>query len=94
LLNIISNRIPSLSYKFKFSSCSSIGNRNDLPACYAAFSLELHYDSNEGLYIGGQFRDGRAADLVELAKGPFLNFLEMANPDEKSVVEKVQPREI
>ena len=69
------------------------GNRNDLPAAYASFSPEFHYEPNEGLYIGGQFWDGRAADLVDQAKVPFLNPLEMANPDEKSVVEKVQKSE-
>jgi cytochrome c peroxidase len=69
------------------------GNRNDLPAAYAAFSPPLHYDAEEELYIGGQFWDGRAADLAEQAKGPFVNPLEMANPDEKTVVEKVRSSE-
>ena len=69
------------------------GNRNDLPAAYAVFSPEFHYDPNEGLYVGGQFWDGRATDLVEQAKGPFLNPLEMANPDEKAVVDKVRRSE-
>ena len=66
------------------------GNRNDLPAAYAAHSPKFHYDPNEKIYIGGQFWDGRAADLAEQAKGPFLNQLEMANPNEKTVVEKVR----
>lgn len=69
------------------------GNRNDLPAAYAAFSPPFHYDPNEELYVGGQFWDGRAADLAEQAKGPFLNALEMANPDEKTVVDKVRNSE-
>lgn len=69
------------------------GNRNDLPAAYAAFSPPFHYDPNEELYVGGQFWDGRAADLAEQAKGPFLNSLEMANPDEKTVVDKVRNSE-
>lgn len=66
------------------------GNRNDLPAAYAAYSPTFHYDANEEMYVGGQFWDGRAPDLIEQAKGPFLNPLEMANPDEKTVVEKVR----
>jgi len=66
------------------------GNRNDLPAAYAAFSPPFHYDAEEGLYVGGQFWDGRAANLAEQAKGPFVNALEMGNPDEKTVVEKVR----
>jgi cytochrome c peroxidase len=66
------------------------GNRNDMPAAYAGFSPEFYYDEEEELYVGGQFWDGRAATLKEQAKGPFLNPLEMANPNEKAVVEKIR----
>lgn len=31
----------------------------------------------KGMYVGGQFWDGRAADMVAQAKGPLLNELEM-----------------
>ena len=37
-----------------------------------------------------QFWDGRAEDLVEQAKGPILNPIEMGMPDEKSVEQKIQ----
>lgn len=67
-----------------------VGNRNTPTALYAAFSPGFHFDREEGLYVGGQFLDGRAATLEEQAKGPFLNPLEMANPDKQSVVEKVR----
>lgn len=66
------------------------GNRNDLPAAYASYSPDFHYDEEEALYVGGQFWDGRSKDLVEQAKQPFLNPLEMANPDEVTVVQKVR----
>ena len=66
------------------------GNRNDLTAAYAAFSPRLHYDTEERHYVGGLFWDGRAATLEEQAKGPFLNPLEMANPNAAAVVAKVQ----
>lgn len=66
------------------------GNRNAPTAMYAAFSPDFHFDKEEGLYVGGQFLDGRAATLEEQAKGPFLNPLEMANPDKQSVVDKVR----
>ena len=66
------------------------GNRNDLPAAYAAYSPKFYFDPIEKTYVGGQFWDGRAADLIEQAKGPFLNHLEMANPDKKTVAEKVR----
>ena len=36
-----------------------------------------------------QFWDGRAADLVEQAKGPILNPVEMAMPDETAVEERL-----
>jgi cytochrome c peroxidase len=37
-----------------------------------------------------QFWDGRAEDLVEQAKGPILNPIEMGMPDEKTVEEKMR----
>jgi len=38
----------------------------------------------------GQFWDGRAKDLVEQAKGPILNPIEMGMPDEKTVEKKIR----
>ena len=67
-----------------------VGNRNAPTVLYAAFSPDFHFDKEEGLYVGGHFPDGRAATLEEQAKAPFLNPLEMANPDKQSVVEKVR----
>lgn len=66
------------------------GNRNTPTAMYATFSPSLHFDETKGDYVGGQFWDGRVNSLEEQAKGPFLNPLEMANPNEASVVEKVR----
>jgi cytochrome c peroxidase len=66
------------------------GNRNDLIAAYAAFSPRFHYDTDEDHYEGGLFWDGRAANLEEQAKGPFLNPLEMANPNAEAVAAKVR----
>ncbi|MBK9138244.1 MAG: cytochrome-c peroxidase [Verrucomicrobia bacterium] len=43
---------------------------------------------NAGFYIA-QFWDGRAKDLVEQAKGPVLNPVEMAMPSEPEVVKKL-----
>jgi cytochrome c peroxidase len=37
-----------------------------------------------------QFWDGRAEDLVEQAKGPILNPIEMGMPDEKTVEQKIR----
>lgn len=69
------------------------GNRNDLPAAYAAYSPRFSYDEEEKVYVGGMFWDGRANTLAEQAKGPFLNPLEMSNPNEEAVVAKVSQAE-
>jgi len=62
------------------------GTRNSPSASYAAlfplFTLK-------GGIMGGQFWDGRAADLTEQAKGPFLNPVEMNNATRAQVLEKV-----
>lgn len=65
------------------------GGRNSPSAGYAAFSPFFHWNTAEGLYVGGQFWDGRAATLTEQAKGPFLNPVEMAMPDKESVLERL-----
>lgn len=84
------NRI-SKSHKFSCNSCHKLdqfgvdneptseghrgqrGDRNS-PTVYNA---AVHF---------AQFWDGRAADVEEQAKGPILNPVEMAMPDEKTVV--------
>lgn len=65
------------------------GDRNSPTAAYAAYSPDFHYDEDEGMYIGGQFWDGRADNLTEQAKGPFLNPLEMNNPSKRAVIQKI-----
>jgi cytochrome c peroxidase len=44
---------------------------------------------NAGFHVA-QFWDGRAKDLAEQAKGPVLNPVEMAMPDEKEVVKRLE----
>ena len=66
------------------------GSRNSPSAAYMAFSPAFHYDPKEELYVGGQFWDGRAATLAEQAKQPFLNPVEMANPDKATVIKDVR----
>ena len=67
----------------------AFGDRNAPTAAYAMFSPDFQYDAANGRYIGGQFLDGRAKDLVEQAKGPFLNPKEMNNT-RQGVVEAVR----
>ena len=64
----------------------ALGDRNSPMLTYALFSPEF---SNDGAFIGGQFWDGRASDLVAQAKGPFLNALEMQMPSESAVVDRI-----
>ena len=62
------------------------GGLNSPSAGYAAFSPTFFFDEGEGLWIGGQFWNGRAPTLEEQAKGPFLNPVEMAMPSKWAVV--------
>jgi cytochrome c peroxidase len=70
------------------------GGRNSPSAGYAMFSPILHIN-DEGLYVGGQFWDGRATGevlgdpLADQAMGPFLNPVEMANADKRLVIRDV-----
>ncbi len=64
------------------------GNRNSPSAAYATYSPEFEFDGET--YVGGQFWDGRADNLSEQAKGPFLNPLEMHNPNKVNVVNAVK----
>ena len=64
------------------------GGRNSPSSAYAAYSPIFGKDLT-GLYIGGQFWDGRAPTLEEQAKGPFLNPVEMNNTVE-GVVQAVR----
>ncbi len=72
------------------------GSRNAPSAAYAAFSPALYYNPNppmmmmEGMYIGGQFWDGRANSLEEQAMAPFLNQLEMHNKNKTAVISRVR----
>jgi cytochrome c peroxidase len=66
------------------------GRLNAPSAGYAMFSPHFHWDGEEGLYVGGQFWNGRAATLAEQAKGPFLNPVEMAMPNAWAVVSRVK----
>jgi cytochrome c peroxidase len=66
------------------------GSLNAPSAAYAAFSPFFHWDGDEGLYVGGQFWNGRANTLAAQAAGPFLNPVEMTMPDKWSVVDQLR----
>ena len=54
-------------------------------AAYAAFSALFHWDDFSS-YIGGQSPDIAPSNLIQQAKGPFLNPVEMAIPNPWSVM--------
>jgi cytochrome c peroxidase len=76
----------------------SFGTRKPPSVSYASFSPPFAFvdkkDEETGKIektpVGGQFRDGRARDLVEQAGGPLLNPVEMNNPSKEAVVAKVK----
>lgn len=67
----------------------SLGDRNAPTAAYAAFSPAFHQTVG-GMWKGGQFLDGREADLAGQAGGPPLNPIEMGMPDKASVVARLK----
>lgn len=66
------------------------GNRNAPTVAYAAFSPEFHFDKKQGLYLGGQFLDGRATTLAHQLVGPLTSPLEMGNKNKRDVVNKIR----
>lgn len=72
------------------SNSTLFGGRNAPPSGYAMFNPPFHFDTVVGLYVGGQFWDGRAPTLKDQAKGPFLNPVEMAMPNEAAVIAALQ----
>jgi cytochrome c peroxidase len=71
------------------------GNRKPPSAAYATLSPVFHYDAGEGLFVGGNFWDGRATGEVlgnpaaDQALGPFLNPVEQNNPSKGAVLYQV-----
>lgn len=70
-------------------------NRKPPSIAYASLSPPLYYDAREGLFIGGNFWDGRATGwllgkpVADQAQRPFLNPVEQNNADIAAVVSKV-----
>jgi cytochrome c peroxidase len=66
----------------------TLGDRNAPTITYASLAPAFGRDDT-GVYAGGLFYDGRAADLADQAGQPFLNPLEMNLPDAAAVVARV-----
>lgn len=69
----------------------SLGDINAPSAMYTAFNPDFYFDEKEQLFKGGLFLNGRASKIVEQAKQPFLNPIEMQNTKE-GVVAAVMSR--
>lgn len=82
------------------NSCHNVkdgnGGVDNQPTSTGAFGKKGGRNSptvlNAGFHLA-QFWDGRAADLQAQAKGPILNPVEMAMPNEKAVLDKLQKTE-
>jgi len=76
---------------YEGSIADRFGNRKPPSAAYATLSPLFHQDKG-GLFIGGNFWDGRATGerlgnpAADQALGPFLNHVEQALPDSACVV--------
>lgn len=68
---------------------ASLGDRNAPTAAYARFSPRFHRRA-DGVFVGGQFLDGREPDLAGQAGGPPLNPLEMGMKDKAAVVARLR----
>ncbi len=72
---------------------TSLGDRNAPTAAYARFSPPFGPSPTKaGVWRGGQFHDGRAADLAAQAAGPPLNPIEMGQPDAAAVVARLKEK--
>lgn len=78
---------PLTSVVSEGSVAGLFGGRNAPSSAYAAFSPFFHWDAVAGLFVGGQFWDGRENTLTGQAQGPFLNPVEMAMPSKASVLQ-------
>ncbi len=71
------------------------GNRKPPSAAYATQSPVLYFDEEDGLFIGGNFWDGRATGEVlgnpaaDQAMGPFLNPVEQNMPSKEAVLKQI-----
>ena len=79
---------------YEGSILGRFGNRKPPSAAYATVSPIFHMDK-KGLFVGGNFWDGRATGeklgnpAADQAQGPFLNPVEQALPDSACVVYSV-----
>lgn len=80
---------------YRGSVPTRFGNRKPPSAAYATLSPVFYFDATEGLFIGGNFWDGRATGerlgnpAADQALGPFLNPVEHNNSGKQAVCTQV-----
>jgi cytochrome c peroxidase len=80
---------------YEGSIAGRFGNRKPPSSAYATQSPILHFLTKKGVWLGGNFWDGRAtgeklgSPAADQAQGPFLNPKEQALPDSACVVYRV-----
>jgi len=85
------SNVNEYSSVYEGSIAGRFGDRKPPSAAYATLSPIFHQDRN-GLFVGGNFWDGRATGeklgnpAADQAQGPFLNPVEQAFPDSACVV--------
>ena len=67
----------------------SLGDRNTPSLTYVAMTPDFHIRP-DGTFLGGFFRDGRAATLALQSEQPMLDPLEMAMPDHSAIAERLR----
>lgn len=71
------------------------GNRKPPSSGYATLAPNFQYDMVEGIFVGGNFWDGRATGgnlgnpAADQALGPFLNPVEQNNPSKAAVLAQI-----
>lgn len=86
--------INAVGSVYEGSILGRFGDRKPPSSAYATLS-PIFYQDKKGLFVGGNFWDGRATGEVlgnpaaDQALGPFLNHLEQALPDSACVVYRV-----
>lgn len=80
---------------YRGAVATRFGNRKPPTAAYATLSPVFYFDDEEGLFIGGNFWDGRATGehlgnaAADQALGPFLNPVEQNHPTKESVLKQI-----
>jgi cytochrome c peroxidase len=87
--DVVPNRMVSMG-----DDGHSTGSRNAPTATYASTSPKFHFDRELKEYVGGQFRDGRAATLADQAMLPPLHPLEMGLPDVAEFIRRLRENPI